>query len=68
MAGKVTENASTTAYEDTFLKNLTYAASQLEKHGLTGLIEPINNYSIPSYYLNSFSKGVLCQKKKKSSC
>ncbi|XP_050431354.1 putative hydroxypyruvate isomerase [Adelges cooleyi] len=42
------------AYED----NLTYATGVFEKNGIIGLIEPINKYSAPGYYLNSYERAV----------
>ncbi|PSN55402.1 putative hydroxypyruvate isomerase [Blattella germanica] len=41
-----------------YLKNMKYAASLFEKHKIVGLIEPINPYSVPNYYMNSFDKGL----------
>jgi hydroxypyruvate isomerase len=37
---------------DTFVANLSYAADELKKAGLRLLIEPINTYDIPGFYLN----------------
>lgn len=36
----------------TLKSNLAYACAQLEPHSLTALIEPINAYSMPGYYMN----------------
>lgn len=36
---------------------MQYAAEKLESTGIIGLIEPINNYSVPGYYLSSYDKG-----------
>lgn len=41
-----------------FYRNLQFAAEQLESTGIIGVIEPINNYSLPGYYLSSYEKGV----------
>lgn len=41
------------AYEN----NLRVAVSLLENENILGLIEPINRYSIPNYYMNSYEKG-----------
>ncbi|HEY1392637.1 MAG TPA: TIM barrel protein, partial [Methylibium sp.] len=35
-----------------FVDNLRYAAAELKKAGLKLLIEPINTYDIPGFYLN----------------
>ncbi len=35
----------------TFISNLTYACEQASKHGITILIEPLNHYDAPNYFL-----------------
>ena len=45
------------ANEDTLKKNLAAAIPLLEKAKVVGLIEPINSYSVPGYFLNSFELG-----------
>lgn len=40
-------------------RNLQFAAEQLESTGIIGVIEPINNYSLPGYYLSCYDKGVI---------
>ena len=37
----------------TFVANLKYAAAELGKHGIRLLIEPINRFDIPGFYLNT---------------
>jgi len=37
----------------TFVDNLTYACQQAEVHGITILIEPLNHYDAPNYFLGS---------------
>lgn len=55
MSGRVT---FPTAQNDTLYEsNLRYAAKIFEKENILGLIEPINKYSVPGYYLNSYDKG-----------
>lgn len=44
-------------YDDTYERNLRFAVNLLEKENIVGLIEPINKYVIPRYYMNSFDKG-----------
>ncbi|XP_057651332.1 putative hydroxypyruvate isomerase [Diorhabda carinulata] len=56
MSGKVDENKN--AHDILYESNLRYAAKMLEKENLIGLIEPINKYSIPNYYMNSYDKAV----------
>ncbi|XP_037949510.1 putative hydroxypyruvate isomerase [Teleopsis dalmanni] len=38
----------------TYKNNLKYAASYLEKQNLIGVIEPINKYALPSYFMNCY--------------
>lgn len=57
MSGKL-EHAPTKAHHETFLSNLRYAAGHLEREGVIGVIEPINSYSVPGYFLNDFSYAV----------
>ncbi|KAF2878976.1 hypothetical protein ILUMI_27186 [Ignelater luminosus] len=56
MAGKVEQ--VTAAHDQVYESNLRYAAKVLEKENIIGLIEPINNYSVPHYYLNSYQKAL----------
>lgn len=55
MSGKVSE--PTSLNDETYEKNLSYAVEKFEKEGIVGLIEPINNISVPNYYMNNFQKG-----------
>lgn len=56
MAGIVDQ--PTEANHETYEKNLKYAAQLFEAKGIIGLIEPINKYSAPGYYLNSYERAV----------
>ncbi|XP_069969030.1 putative hydroxypyruvate isomerase isoform X2 [Bactrocera oleae] len=38
----------------TYKSNLKYSADILEMEGLVGLIEPINKFALPSYFMNSY--------------
>lgn len=40
-----------------YKSNIQYAAKILEAENLMCVIEPINEYSVPNYYLNSYDKG-----------
>ncbi|XP_044755450.1 putative hydroxypyruvate isomerase [Coccinella septempunctata] len=57
MSGRVLEGVSQ-ANDNAYLQNLKYAAGLLEKENIVGLIEPINSYSVPNYYMNSYKKAV----------
>lgn len=41
------------AAEETFIGNLRYAASQAAAHAITILIEPLNRYDAPGYFLQT---------------
>ena len=42
----------------TFIANLQYACAELEKANLTLLIEPINTFDIPGFFLSGTAQGV----------
>lgn len=44
-------NASGTEADKTYLDNLRYATSKAAEHGINILIEPLNPYDAPGYYL-----------------
>lgn len=52
MAGIVSDSDNETA-EEVFMENLYYAGEEMAKHGLTVLIEPINQYDMPGYFLKN---------------
>lgn len=60
MAGKL-DSSPTIENDATYVENLKYAASILENEDIIGVIEPINKYSVPGYYMNDYRKGLfLC--------
>ena len=52
LAGKEPAGVDRAAAHRSFVDNLRYAAAELKKAGLKLLIEPINTYDIPGFYLN----------------
>ena len=52
LAGKVPSGVSEPALRQTFVANLRHAALELKRAGLRLLIEPINTFDIPGFYLN----------------
>ncbi|MEO8022211.1 hydroxypyruvate isomerase [Polaromonas sp.] len=52
LAGKAPAGVSDAALRQTFVANLRHAATELKKAGLNLLIEPINTFDIPGFYLN----------------
>ncbi|CAG9855206.1 unnamed protein product [Phyllotreta striolata] len=57
MAGKL-DGCPTEANDCAYENNLRYAVKLLEKENILGLIEPINSYSVPNYYMNSYEKAI----------
>lgn len=53
LAGKVPAGVSADQARETLLENLRYAAQQFKTAGLRLLIEPINRFDIPGFYLNT---------------
>lgn len=58
LIGKVPQDASPEAVHQTVVNNLRYAAGELEKQGLMLLIEPINHFDIPGFFLTGTAQGV----------
>ncbi|XP_077293909.1 hydroxypyruvate isomerase-like protein Gip [Arctopsyche grandis] len=57
MAGNLNEER-TSSHWQTYEANLSYAAKELAKEGITGLIEPINSHTVPKYFMNSYDRAV----------
>jgi hydroxypyruvate isomerase len=58
MAGKLPPGVSAELARATYIDNLRYAAQQLQPHGINLLIEPINHYDMPGYFLNRSSQAI----------
>ncbi len=52
LAGKAPAGVSEDVLRQTFVDNLRFAAAELKKAGLRLLIEPVNTFDIPGFYLN----------------
>ncbi len=52
LAGKAPAGVADEVLRQTLVDNLRYAAGELGRAGLKLLIEPINSYDIPGFYLN----------------
>ena len=52
LAGKVPDSVALNEIHKTFVENLRYAASELKKENIRLLIEPINIFDIPGFYLS----------------
>lgn len=53
----VLQDAATEENDSVYKTNIQYAARVLENENLLCVIEPINKYSVPNYYLNCYDKG-----------
>jgi len=58
LAGKVPAGVDAAALRRTFVANLRYAAGEFRRAGLKLLIEPINFYDIPGFYLNTTAQAI----------
>ena len=53
LAGIIPAGIADDVLRTTFVANLKYAAAELGKHGIKLLIEPINRFDIPRFYLHT---------------
>jgi hydroxypyruvate isomerase len=58
LAGKAPAGADPALLRSTFVANLRYAAAELARHGLKLLVEPINTYDIPGFFLSRTADAV----------
>lgn len=58
LAGKTPPGVSDEVLKQTFVSNLRFAAAELSQAGLNLLIEPINAFDIPGFYLNRTAQAV----------
>jgi hydroxypyruvate isomerase len=58
LVGKTPQDADPLLVHDTLVSNLQFAASELKKVGLKLLIEPINIFDIPGFYLSKTEQGI----------
>lgn len=58
LAGKTPAGSDPKLPYDTLVSNLQYAAIELKKAGLKLLIEPINTFDIPGFYLSKTEQGL----------
>jgi len=62
LAGKLPATVSPEQAHKTFVENLRFAAAELKKVGLRLLMEPINTYDIPGFFLNRTEQALAIQK------
>jgi len=58
LAGKIPAGADLDLLRKTFVSNLRYASAELKKANIKLLIEPINTFDIPSFYLSKTQQAV----------
>ena len=58
LAGRLPDDVDAADARATFIRNLGYAASRLEKTGITLLIEAINTRDVPGFFLNGTAQAV----------
>jgi len=58
LAGKAPAGVDAAVLRSTFVANLRHAAAELKKAGLNLLIEPINRFDIPGFYLNTTAQAL----------
>jgi hydroxypyruvate isomerase len=58
LAGKAPAGIADAVLRETFVGNLRYAAAELKKAGIKLLMEPINTYDIPGFYLNRTAQAI----------
>ena len=58
LAGKAPAGVDSKLLHDTFVSNLKYASAELKKSNLKLLIEPINTFDIPNFYLSKTQQAI----------
>jgi len=58
LAGKIPAGIDTELLRKTFVSNLRYASSELKKANIKLLIEPINTFDIPGFYLSKTQQAI----------
>jgi len=58
LAGKAPAGVDAKLVHDTFVSNLKYAAEQLKQVNIKLLIEPINTFDIPGFYLSKTQQAI----------
>ncbi|EZA56442.1 hypothetical protein DMN91_009736 [Ooceraea biroi] len=62
MSGKVESSKAAVFHinhnDVVYMKNMLYAIDKCQKEDITVVIEPINKYTVPDYYMNNFEKAL----------
>uniref|UniRef100_A0A6M2DPN0 Putative hydroxypyruvate isomerase n=1 Tax=Xenopsylla cheopis TaxID=163159 RepID=A0A6M2DPN0_XENCH len=57
MSGKIV-GERTEKNDEAYLSNISRAVKKLEENSIIGLIEPINNITVPDYYMNNYDQAL----------
>lgn len=52
LVGRIDEQVTNKLLWDNLVDNIGYAAEELGKHGMDLLVEPVNHFDVPGFYLN----------------
>jgi hydroxypyruvate isomerase len=58
MAGVLTNELGAERAREQYMENILYASSQFAHHGLTLLLEPINTFDIPGYFMSTLDQAL----------
>ena len=58
LAGKRVPGRSDAEHQDTLVRNARFVAEELAKHGLELLVEPINHFDIPGFFVNRTDQAI----------
>lgn len=58
LVGKMPSSVTPARAHETVVGNLAYAAPRLAEHGIKLLIEPVNTYDIPGFFLNKTAQAL----------
>ena len=58
LAGKRIAGHSEEEHRKTLVENVRYAAAELAKHGIELVIEPINHFDIPGFFINRIEQAI----------
>lgn len=58
MAGILPKHVEREVAKETYIQNVTYAGKKMDEHGITLLIEPINSFDMPGYFLSDLHEAI----------
>lgn len=57
MSGSIKDRLTRDDQLKCYKENMRLAAEKLARHNIVGVIEPINKYSVPNYFMNNYDDG-----------